>query len=458
MADIFISYKREDWPEVKPLVHALETKKLDVWWDEKLLPGEKIGPAIQKILDGVSCVIVVWSKRSMESNWVPDEATYGRDHDMLIPISIDGCKPPLGFQQILTADLQSWRGDSNNPNFRKVLLAVRKFLRRPKHRWPDSVMAGKPGPQTQTANIKTIRDQFTAAHNKRVFLIVGSFTEEWQIALNYHLLRATQQYGLSCSVLVPSEDHSVDEQRAMLKSALADGNNYFGGILICSGWPDRVVKEIRAIVKGLSFPLILVDRNPPVGLARIPAKLSYVSISDSAGGKLAAEAVLELSRHSPIKRILAIAGFAKQSRQESFQKTISKSLKHCEITTTEDGKFDRWISENIAYNYITDAIEAGSPFDAIFCTADSMTLGCLDAIERVANWKGCARPKIIGYDGTTTTRKLVDSKRSSLVRIVIQDNNAMAETSVALMINANQKAKGGRIDRIVWVKPYLYPR
>jgi ABC-type sugar transport system substrate-binding protein len=87
-----------------------------------------------------------------------------------------------------------------------------------------------------------------------------------------------------------------------------------------------------------------------------------------------------------------------------------------------------------------------------------MTLGCLDAIERVANWKGCARPKIIGYDGTTTTRKLVDSKRSSLVRIVIQDNNAMAETSVALMINANQKAKGGRIDRIVWVKPYLYPR
>jgi hypothetical protein len=51
MADIFISYKREDWPTVEPLVKALEAQNFDVWWDDKIQPGEKITPIINEILD-----------------------------------------------------------------------------------------------------------------------------------------------------------------------------------------------------------------------------------------------------------------------------------------------------------------------------------------------------------------------------------------------------------------------
>ena len=61
MADVFISYKREDRTRVEPLVQALKSKRFDVWWDADLLPGERIGQAIQQILNKVSCVIVIWS-------------------------------------------------------------------------------------------------------------------------------------------------------------------------------------------------------------------------------------------------------------------------------------------------------------------------------------------------------------------------------------------------------------
>jgi hypothetical protein len=130
MADVFISYKGEDRTRVEPLVKTLKSKGFNVWWDLNLLPGEKIGSAIQKILNKVSCVIVVWS--TLKSNWVPDEATFGRDHNMLIPVTIDGSEPPLGFQQLLTLDLQAWSGDAGDPLLQKLFLAVRKLLRQPK--------------------------------------------------------------------------------------------------------------------------------------------------------------------------------------------------------------------------------------------------------------------------------------------------------------------------------------
>jgi ABC-type sugar transport system substrate-binding protein len=287
-------------------------------------------------------------------------------------------------------------------------------------------------------------------------LIVGSFNEEWQISLNYQIMRAAQRFGLSCSVLVPSEDHSIAEQTVLLQSALADAKDYFGGILICSGWPDPLVKKLLTIMRRLPLPVVLVDRNPPAGLSRIPPQLSYVSVSDAKGGKVAADAVLHLAQHSRVKRILVIAGFAKHGRHKSFRRKISEKLPECEMDIRKEGKFDRWVSENVAYSRLTEAIKHKRPFDVVFCTADSMTLGCLDAIERIT-WGRFAKPKVVGYDGTVTTRKLIDNTRSCLIRIVIQDNAEMADAAVSQLIKSNQRAKDEGLEQTIWVEPYLYP-
>src|SRR5262245_33577477 len=195
--------------------------RIKVWWDLDLLPGAKIGLEIQEVHNIVSCVIFVWSKRSLKSNWVPDEVTFGRDHNMLIPVTIDGSEPPLGFQQLMTLDLHTWSGDAEDPLLQKVFLGIRKLLRGSKRQRPRSTIADELQGQTRAMDMEVIRDRFAAIlRNKRVFLIVGSFNEDSQISLNYQIMRAAQRFGLSCSVLVPSEDHSVAEQTLLLQSAL----------------------------------------------------------------------------------------------------------------------------------------------------------------------------------------------------------------------------------------------
>jgi hypothetical protein len=39
MADVFLSYKREDAARVRKLVAALREAGLDVWWDEDIPPS-----------------------------------------------------------------------------------------------------------------------------------------------------------------------------------------------------------------------------------------------------------------------------------------------------------------------------------------------------------------------------------------------------------------------------------
>ena len=77
MADIFISYAREDLERVKPIVDELEKRRLSVFWDTQLLPGDSWLNDIEKYLDESSCVLVVWSRHSITSKWVKKEAAEG---------------------------------------------------------------------------------------------------------------------------------------------------------------------------------------------------------------------------------------------------------------------------------------------------------------------------------------------------------------------------------------------
>jgi len=218
------------------------------------------------------------------------------------------------------------------------------------------------------------------------------------------------------------------------------------------------MEDLATIVRRFSIPIVFVDRNPPLPDSEIPLKLNYVSVSDRAGGELAADAVLDLVDTIAVKRILVIAGFAKSGRHEAFRDklTAGRELKGCELVVTQDGKFDLWISENVAHNLLSEASEQNKPFDMVFCTADSMTLGCLDAIERLARRRKIQKPRVIGYDGTTTTKSLIDNRQSPLARVVIQDSKELAGTAIAQLIKSNQSEEAAK--KVIWIDPYLYPR
>lgn len=105
---IFISYARADRAAVTPLADALTAQGHDVWWDTLIDGGASFSRSIETALDSVDAVIVVWTATSIQSDWVRDEAGHGRDRHRLVPVTLDGSEPPLGFRQYHMIDLSGW--------------------------------------------------------------------------------------------------------------------------------------------------------------------------------------------------------------------------------------------------------------------------------------------------------------------------------------------------------------
>jgi TolB-like protein len=68
---------------------------------------------------------------SVASDWVLDEASQGRDMRKLVPVSLDGTMPPLGFRQYLSVDLLGWRGDASAPQIMTIVRGVEVVAGRP---------------------------------------------------------------------------------------------------------------------------------------------------------------------------------------------------------------------------------------------------------------------------------------------------------------------------------------
>jgi TolB-like protein/Tfp pilus assembly protein PilF len=108
----------------RKLVSALETGGCSVWWDGLLEGGERFSKTTATALEKAEVVVVLWSKTSLESHWVHDEATHGRDKGRLVPVSIDGSEAPLGFRQFQLIDLSKWKGKTSGAEIANLLRAV----------------------------------------------------------------------------------------------------------------------------------------------------------------------------------------------------------------------------------------------------------------------------------------------------------------------------------------------
>ncbi|MEO8365128.1 MAG: TIR domain-containing protein [Pseudoxanthomonas sp.] len=96
---VFLSYSRADQAQARMLAQALEEAGLQVWWDTLIEGGAAFAKTIEAALAASHAVIVLWSANSIASDWVLDEAARGRELKKLVPLSIDGTEPPLGFRQ-----------------------------------------------------------------------------------------------------------------------------------------------------------------------------------------------------------------------------------------------------------------------------------------------------------------------------------------------------------------------
>jgi len=124
MADIFVSYGRSTEPEAQMVAEALRAVGYSVWRDDELPAHRSYGDVIEERLRSAKAVVVLWSAEAARSQWVRAEADIAREAGTLVQISIDGTIPPLPFNQIQCADLNDWKGDTDNPGWRKVESSV----------------------------------------------------------------------------------------------------------------------------------------------------------------------------------------------------------------------------------------------------------------------------------------------------------------------------------------------
>lgn len=109
MASVFLSYGHEDVKAARAVALALEKAGHSVWWDRHIKGGTEYSKEIELALEAADVVVVLWSRNSVGSPWVRDEAASGRDRGRLIPLGVDSTPPPLGFRQFQTIELPSGR-------------------------------------------------------------------------------------------------------------------------------------------------------------------------------------------------------------------------------------------------------------------------------------------------------------------------------------------------------------
>lgn len=150
---VFVSYSRADEKLARAVIATLEQAGFKIWWDGLIPGGERFSAKISEALEGAHAVVALWSASSLQSNWVQDEAAWARDHRRLVPLSLDGSDPPLGFRQLQCIDISRGGIRAANPQMQRAMAAIAELLGRTPEPPPATARAAPNGLSRRTALI-----------------------------------------------------------------------------------------------------------------------------------------------------------------------------------------------------------------------------------------------------------------------------------------------------------------
>lgn len=131
MADVFLSYKREDQQIAREVAADLEAEGFSVFFDVNIDVGDSWDERIERELNAAKACVVLWSPKSRDSKWVRREAREAMARGILCPAMIARCKVPIEFSDVQAAGLIGRRaGDRANGEWRRLCEGVGRSVGR----------------------------------------------------------------------------------------------------------------------------------------------------------------------------------------------------------------------------------------------------------------------------------------------------------------------------------------
>ena len=128
MSDVFLSYANADRERAVAIAELLRLGGYSVWWDRTIPPGRVFDEVLQEALGTAGCIVVLWSRASVASNWVKTEAAEGATRQILVPALLEDVPIPIEFRRIQAANLQGWISNPDDPEFQRLMQSIGRLL------------------------------------------------------------------------------------------------------------------------------------------------------------------------------------------------------------------------------------------------------------------------------------------------------------------------------------------
>ncbi|MFS0755393.1 toll/interleukin-1 receptor domain-containing protein [Noviherbaspirillum sp. 1P10PC] len=119
MPDVFLSYAEEDGDTARRVASLLQAQG----WSVRLQQAGDDAEA--------RCMVVLWSRHSVNSDQVAAQAEQGRARHALVPVLLEQVTPPPGLRSIQAADLSGWDGAADAPGARQLVADLAGLLGQP---------------------------------------------------------------------------------------------------------------------------------------------------------------------------------------------------------------------------------------------------------------------------------------------------------------------------------------
>lgn len=124
--DVFIAYDHRDELAVQRFKTTLGWLGYDVFSDADLMAGQDWAQKLMETIKGARCVLALWSKQSISSDYVKFEAILALAQDKLISVQIEEDQLPEVLRRFQAINLARWNHDISTSASEELFEALKR--------------------------------------------------------------------------------------------------------------------------------------------------------------------------------------------------------------------------------------------------------------------------------------------------------------------------------------------